>query len=155
MMFLVFLRVLYFNQVSFLPGIIRPRRRRFAGAERGSRLSQFALNAHCGRVRAAEHAARDLCRILEHRHGLAEIVERGAGVQDALKIATERADLEERLQRARDPLEIAQLLRKLKACGQDVSGVPPPTIANVAGEIAQCSRRSRRPSDRRERHCAC
>ena len=32
------------------------------------------------RVRAAEHAPRDPCRLLERRHGLAEIVERGAGV---------------------------------------------------------------------------
>ena len=34
----------------------------------------------CERVLAAKHAARDLCRVLERRHGLAEIVERGAGV---------------------------------------------------------------------------
>ena len=35
---------------------------------------------HCGRMRAAEHAPRGPCRFFERRHGLAEIVERGAGV---------------------------------------------------------------------------
>ena len=52
----------------------------FAGAERGSRGSQVALNQRCGRVCAAEHAPYDPFRILERRHGLAEIVERGTGV---------------------------------------------------------------------------
>ena len=32
------------------------------------------------RVRAAEHAPRDPCRLLERRYRLVEIVERGAGV---------------------------------------------------------------------------
>ena len=45
----------------------------FAGAARGSRGSQFVLNSLCGRVR-------DPFRVLERRHGLVEIVERGAGV---------------------------------------------------------------------------
>ena len=45
----------------------------FAGAERGSRVSQFVLNSLCDRVR-------DPFRVLERRHGLVEIVERGAGV---------------------------------------------------------------------------
>ena len=36
--------------------------------------------SRCGRVRATEHAPRDPCRVLERRHGLAEIVERGVGV---------------------------------------------------------------------------
>ena len=36
-----------------------PRRRwRFAGAERGSSVSQFALNPFCERMRAPEHAPR-------------------------------------------------------------------------------------------------
>ena len=56
------------------------RRRFFAGAERCSRGLQIALNPHCGRVRATEHAPRDPRRVLERRHGLAEIVERRAGV---------------------------------------------------------------------------
>ena len=52
------------------------------GAERGLRcFSQVALNPHCGRVRAAEHASRNPCRVLERRHGFAEIVERGAIIQ--------------------------------------------------------------------------
>ena len=55
---LVFLRVLYFIQVPILPGI---RRRRLAGAERGSRVSQFVLNSRGNRMRATEHAPRDRC----------------------------------------------------------------------------------------------
>ena len=50
----------------------------FAGAERFLRLSQGPLNRRCERVRAAEYAPRDPCRVLERRHGLAEIVESGA-----------------------------------------------------------------------------
>ena len=56
------------------------RRRRFAGAERGSRVLQGGLNPSFGRVRATEHAPGGLFRALERRHGLAEIVERGAPV---------------------------------------------------------------------------
>ena len=51
-----------------------------AGAERGSCVSQIALNVYYERVRTAEHAPRDPFRILERRYGLAEIVERGTGV---------------------------------------------------------------------------
>ena len=59
-----------------------PRWRRFAGAEGYSRAaSQCLLNLHCDRVRATEHAPRDPFYVLERRHGLAEIVERGAGVR--------------------------------------------------------------------------
>tara|TARA_B100000459_G_scaffold90320_1_gene50927 strand:- start:416 stop:565 length:150 start_codon:yes stop_codon:yes gene_type:complete len=43
-----------------------------------SRSFQGALNPFCERVRAAEHASRDPFRVFERRHGLAEIVERGA-----------------------------------------------------------------------------
>ena len=68
---MVFLRVLDF--VQFVG-------RRFAGAQHGSRVSQMALNVHCERVRAAEDASRDPFRVLERRHGLAEILERGGGV---------------------------------------------------------------------------
>ena len=56
-------------------------RRRFAGAEDGSRVSQGTLISHCDRVRATEYAPRDPCSVLERRHGLAEIVERRAGVE--------------------------------------------------------------------------
>ena len=35
---------------------------------------------HCGRMRATEHAPRGPFYLLERRHGLAEIVERGGGV---------------------------------------------------------------------------
>ena len=52
----------------------------FAGAEHDSRVSQTALHAFCERVRATEHAPRGLFQIFERRNGLAEIVERGAGV---------------------------------------------------------------------------
>ena len=50
------------------------------GAERLSRIFQGALNSFCERVRAAEQASRDPFRVLERRHCLAEIVERGGGV---------------------------------------------------------------------------
>ena len=39
---------------------------------------QGGLNVHCERVRSTEHAPRDPFSVLERRHGLAEIVERGA-----------------------------------------------------------------------------
>ena len=47
---------------------------------RGGRLVLVAGRSRspCERVRAAEHAPRDPSRVLERRHGLAEIVERGA-----------------------------------------------------------------------------
>ena len=48
------------------------------GAERGSRGSQVFLNPGCDWVRAAEHAPRGRCQILERRHALAQIIERGA-----------------------------------------------------------------------------
>jgi hypothetical protein len=44
------------------------------------RFSQLNLDRLCDRVRATKHAPRDPFRILERRHGLAEIVERGGGV---------------------------------------------------------------------------
>ena len=56
----------------------------FAGDERGSagsRVSQVALNLRCKRMCATKHAPRGPCRVLKHRHGLADIVERGVGVQ--------------------------------------------------------------------------
>ena len=58
------------------------RRRRFAGAERGSRLFQVCCDLHREWVRAAEHAPRDPFRLLERRHGLAEIIERGNWVRE-------------------------------------------------------------------------
>ena len=60
--------------MSFLP----PSGRRLAGAERLLRVSQEILNHRRDRVRAAEHTSRDPCRVLERRHCLAEIVERGS-----------------------------------------------------------------------------
>ena len=45
-----------------------------------SHASQYVLNVHCERVRATEHAARGPFYLLERRHGLAEMVERGTGV---------------------------------------------------------------------------
>ena len=57
-----------------------PCRRRLAGAERGSRLSQGYLNSPSGRVRATKHAPRSPSGVLERIHGLADILERGAVV---------------------------------------------------------------------------
>ena len=48
--------------------------------ERGPRVSQGVFNAHCGRVRATQHTPRGPFQFLEPRHGIAEIVERRAGV---------------------------------------------------------------------------
>ena len=56
-------------------------RRRLAGAERGSRVSQVALKNWYMRVRATEHAPRGRFYLLKHCRGLAEIVERGSGVR--------------------------------------------------------------------------
>ena len=50
-------------------------------AERGSRFLQFARSPFCERVRAAKHTPRGTFRLIERRHGLVEIVERGAGVE--------------------------------------------------------------------------
>ena len=55
--------------------------RGFADAEHFSRESQGLLNPHYVRVRAAEDAPRDLIRVLERRHCLAEIIECGIDVQ--------------------------------------------------------------------------
>ena len=77
--------------------LLGSRRRRLAGAEHGSRVSQFALDLHSVRVRAAEHAPSDPFRVLERRHGLAEIVERGVGV-----LGGQRHRLEHPLVLARD-----------------------------------------------------
>ena len=74
--------------------------------ERCSRESQFALNPHHVRVRAAEHAPRGPCRLLERRHSLAEIVERGAfGLHASTATATASYDAEdaERLEREQAP----------------------------------------------------
>ena len=43
-------------------------------------MSQIVFNRSCERIRAAEHAPRDPFYLLERRHGLVEIVKRGAGV---------------------------------------------------------------------------
>ena len=55
-------------------------RRRLAGGENSSRRFQTIFKCRGERVRAAKHAPRDPSRILEGRHGLVEIVERGGGV---------------------------------------------------------------------------
>ena len=59
---------------------LRTPRRRFAGAERGSRVLQDGLNALCERVCTAEHASGRPLYALHRRHGLAEIVKRGGSV---------------------------------------------------------------------------
>ena len=50
------------------------------GVDRRSRVSQATLNIHCDWMRAAEHAPRDPCRILERINSLVEIVDCGGGV---------------------------------------------------------------------------
>ena len=56
------------------------RRRRLAGAERGSRVLKIVLHLFRDRMRAAQYAPRGPFPFLEHRHGLAEIVERSVAV---------------------------------------------------------------------------
>ena len=56
----------------------------FAGAELCSRDLQVALNFICEGVHTADHAPGDPFYVFEHRHGLAEIVERGAGVEESV-----------------------------------------------------------------------
>ncbi len=54
-----------------------------SGAECGSRaLQEDPPNVHCEGVRATKHASRSPIRLLEDFHGLAEIVERGGGVEE-------------------------------------------------------------------------
>ena len=48
--------------------------------ERSSRVSQMEINPSCHRVYATEHAPSGPFRLLQRRHGLAEIVERGSVV---------------------------------------------------------------------------
>ena len=48
--------------------------------ERLSRMLEAFLNRSCDWVRATEHAPRGPFQLLERVHGLAEIIERGAGV---------------------------------------------------------------------------
>ena len=60
--------------------VILASRRRFAGAERGSRVLQGNFNICYGRVRATQNAPRDPFRVFERRHGLSEIVKRGGRV---------------------------------------------------------------------------
>ena len=50
------------------------------GTEGGSRVSKAHLDLRYERVRAAKDAPRNPCRVLERRHGFADITERGAGV---------------------------------------------------------------------------
>ena len=61
-----------------LPLDVLRQRRRFADAEKRSRFLQILSNIRGKRVHAAKNAPRDSPRVLERRHGLAEIVERGA-----------------------------------------------------------------------------
>ena len=55
------------------------REKRLAVAEGASRFSQKVLSHSYERVRATKHAPRDPFRLLERRHGFAQIVESGAG----------------------------------------------------------------------------
>ena len=77
-----------------------PRRRRLAGAERGSRVSQVVLNSFCDRMRATEHAPRGPFRLLERRHSRSEIAERSAVV-----LVVSRAGHYRRIPHLRAPLQ--------------------------------------------------
>ena len=68
-MFVVYI----YAEKSYADGVSRAR----STTSRASRGLQRVLNVHCDRMRAAEHAPRGPFYILERRHGLAEIVERG------------------------------------------------------------------------------
>ncbi len=65
---------------TFVDGVLGARRLLLAGAELGSRNSEIVPDCCCKWVRATENAPRGPFRVLERRHGVAEIVERGAGV---------------------------------------------------------------------------
>ena len=60
--------------------VLRARRWRLAGGESLSRVSQKSFNRPYNWVRSTKHAPRGPFRVLERRHGLADIVERGAVV---------------------------------------------------------------------------
>jgi len=60
-------------------------------AQEVARVSQGSHNRRNGRVPAAKHAPRGLFNFLESRHGLAEIIERGAGVQNSFPALRARA----------------------------------------------------------------
>ena len=53
---------------------------RLAGGEVRAQESQTFIYLPCGRVRAPEHAPRDPICVLERLHGLAPVIERGAGL---------------------------------------------------------------------------
>ena len=57
--------------------------RGFAGVEDGSRVLQGSFGLRDESVGATEHAPRDRSYLLERRHGLAEIIERGTGARVA------------------------------------------------------------------------
>ena len=83
--------LLFYFRLPSIHFIILPFRTRrwlrFAGAERGSRVSQIVLNLYCERMRAPEHAPRGPFYFLERRRGLAQIVEGGAvGFVERLRV---------------------------------------------------------------------
>ena len=67
---------------------LRAPRRRLAGAEGVSRVSQVALNFGCEWMRTTQHSPRGWFRLRERRHGLAEIVERRAVVHVVVMLAS-------------------------------------------------------------------
>ena len=65
----------------------------FVGAEDGSGVSQVAPNVLCERVPATEHVPCDPSRVLERRHGFAEIVERRSfGSMERLRVKSPRLE---------------------------------------------------------------
>ena len=90
-----------------------------ARVEHGSRASQVVLNCRRGRVRAAEYAPRGPFRLLERRHGFAEIVERRAVILQTFSAANNYAMSLARLKRFK---EARSVLRKLMPVVRRVLG---------------------------------
>ena len=90
-------------------------------------------------MRTSEHAPRDPCRILERRHGLAEIVERGGGVLYNDTGAT-----------FRDLLEAVRRLEKLTLTAQRVLGRFHPIVGGIVGDLVLARAALRAPRRRQE-----
>jgi hypothetical protein len=82
--------------LAFLLVLGAPRRRRLrlALAEHGLRFFQLGLDFCCDWMRTAENAPRGLFRVLKRRHGLTEIVDCGAVVEDVLASGLSRVAVE-------------------------------------------------------------
>ena len=95
---------------------LRIRRRRLAGAERGSCISQGPLDLTCGRVRAAEHAPRGRFNLLERIYGLAKIVERGGRVRVERRLVTRPHSERVIMRRPKDASRNGQRFARQRLC---------------------------------------